>query len=1141
MEKGSLETPSSVNGSFSVVDHDLEKPLHTRCKTNSKATASVARPPRDCADSVRVSRQHKYLDADQVSFGKDATSALWVPNAGGPTSSLRTTDEASSTKGGDGFAMPSPQTCIPTIALARYVRPSSVGDAAPVIVRGHKYVFNNRTRRWLAHHITVRVLHHNRGIHQDKYFATFAVELLDLVKPATPMLAKVYRHNIDLVSETDYYSLGQAQALCEEFARDYTRTAARSHYVKFHLPLLTNRVVVRLDMDSVLDPAIRTARKGFFSYRTQDTRQVMFLMEPNTVACEALGISFASREVDEGKCYSRGDAMWSRDIYRDIADGFSHFTYVRSRMCMVAHGFMRSNGYLLDPLFHTTDSERFTMGDAGRSAMEDWVEGHRCGDTCRALGISNFNNDGECVKTFAACVNPLDTEENHYTDFLRSVRQMRVIVHMDAAEILSDYKTDSAVDTVSESSDWRLTMAVLQPAPVSPAPLKVTCDAVKYVFLPTRAKWMEVPMRLTVSASAVPDTVDGTYAFFAIEEEREGGRPVPMRARFLLRPEARDADYYHFGDAYCVCVTLGQAFREYRASNVCARELDFYAAYAVRVPQANIPDCIKAAVHDSDFFTRTTADSGDVMFVAEPEFQSFSPRCSPNADGVTEDAAGFDDLALRHVVDAFSHFTLHKSGNHLLVCHFKCQGGLLMHPNINTSSGCGFETLNDGQAGIDAWARAHTCNDVCKLLGMEPLPRELKLYDISSSPLMRYIRHVQEHKMGSDEMLELASPSRRMSDAMLPAASDAAARQSETASASSSATASTATAAVASFVRPTPPTSEETMLRPWVKRGCKPSAASAKETAAQRRTLTQEELMRLQSKGIDTKYIIPATRYDLDIDDFTWTPKRIFVRIVNPERGIGQGGMRVCFEVADVDPDTCKESVMVAKMYRRTIKHVVEKDYFMSVTVQKLSSLFAKDFNKERREGRPLLLNVLDSAVIALNRADLSAELLAKRTGFFSYRTEDTERVVFCVEERLLGRFTKYNGNMGEAYPTNECRLSPPAARERTMVFEAVEALSHYSLERSEGGLLVCDMQGVRNDLTDLEVHSYDGQGLDMGNFGARGIEKFALRHRCTSVCKSLNLRNLRDRHFVVTDDVKTKNRFVALFERIKEIGNMEE
>ncbi|CBZ26313.1 related to elongation factor-2 kinase efk-1b isoform-like protein [Leishmania mexicana MHOM/GT/2001/U1103] len=861
-------------------------------------------------------------------------------------------------------------------------------------------------------------------------------------------------------------------------------------------------------------------------------------MEPNTVACEALGISFASREVDETMCYSRGDTMWPRDIYRDIADGFSHFTYVRSRACMVAHGFVRSDGYLLDPLFHTTDSERFPMGDGGRSAMEDWAKRHRCGDTCRALGISN--NDGECIKNSAACANPLDAEENHYTDYLRSVRQMRVMVHMDAAQFLND-KKDSAVDTVSESSDFTPTMAALQPAPVSSVPLKVTCDAVKYVFLPTHAKWMEVPMRLSVSASALPDTVTDRYAFFAIEEEREGGRPVPMRARFILRPGARDADYHHVGDAYCVCVTLGQVFREYRANNVLDRDLDFCAAYTVRVPQANIPDCIKAAVPDSDFFARTTADSGDVMFVAEPEFQPFSPQCSPNADGVTKDAEGFDDLVLRHVVDAFSHFTLHKSGNHLLVCHFKCKDGLLMHPNVNTSSGCGFETLNDGQAGIDAWARTHKCNDLCKLLGMEPLPRQLKLYNISSSPLMRFISHVQEHQVSSDKMLEFASPSRRISDVMLPGASDTVVSQSETACASTSATASTAAVAVASFVRPIPPSSQEAVLRPWVKRSWKHSAACAKESAGQRRTLTQRELLRLQSKGIATTYIIPATRYDLNIGDLTWTPKRVFVRIVNPERGIGQGGMRVCFEITNVDPEACEESVMVAKMYRRTIKNVVEKDYFTSVTVQKLSSLFAKDFNTERNEDCPLRLNVLDGAVIALDRADLSPELLAKRTGFFSYRTEDTERVMFCVEEKLLGRFTKYNGNMGEAYPTNECRLSPHAARERTMVFEAVEALSHYSLERSEGGLLVCDMQGVRNNLTDLEMHSYDGQGLDMGNFGARGIQKFALRHRCTGVCKSLNLHSLRDRHFTVTDDVKTKNRFVALFERIKVIGSMEE
>ncbi|KAG5488878.1 hypothetical protein JIQ42_00496 [Leishmania sp. Namibia] len=1130
----SSETENIANDSFSMVNHPTTSQPDSQCKTGSDTIASAASPLRDRVVHGSVAQGNIYTDLDQSCICNDATLVLWETDAGGSAASLHTAEEASSTKGGAESIMPAPKRVVPASPLVRYVQSNNFGDAAPVIVSGCKYVFDNRTLRWLTHPITVRVLHHNRGVHQDKYFATFAIELLDPVKPATPMFARVYRHNIDLVSEADYYSLGQTQALCEEFARDYARTEGRSHYLKFHLPLLTNRVVVRLDMLSVCDPLILNARKGFFSYRTRDTRQLLFLMEPNTKACQALGVSFASPEVDEGRCYARGYATWSRDIFHDIADGFSHFTYFKSRMCMVVHGLVRSDGYLLDPLFHTTDREGLRLGDGGRSAIVGWAERHRCGDTCRALGISNFGDDGQHIEKAAVFANPLDREENYYTDYLRSVLQMRVVARVNSAVLSDDEGRYGIFDTTLESIDPGSAVDTAQTVPVSPFPIKVTCDAIKYVFLPTCAKWMEAPMRLTVSTPSVPHTVDDEHAYFAIEEECEGGQPMPMRARFILRPDTRDADYYHIGDAYCVCMALGHVFRKYRANGVPARELDFYAAYAVRVPQANIPQCMKVFTQDNNFFAHTTADSGDVMFVVELEFQPLDLQCAIPAGGAKTDNEGFDDVEFRQVVDAFSHFTLHKSGNQLLVCHLRCKDGLLMHPNINTSSGCGFGTLNRGQVGIDAWAKAHICNAYCRLIGMEPLSRPLKLYDISSSHLMRYVNLVQEHAMGTGKVLELVSPTRRALDAMPSAVPVADAGQFETMP-ESPATTDVATLALTVLSGTNKP-----CLRPWMGGEWKAGAAGLKRGTAQRRTPTQQELMRLQSKGIDTTYIFPATRYDLNMGDLTWTCKRIFVRIVNPKRGIGQGGMRVCFDITVVDPVACEETPMVAKMFRRTIKNVIEKDYFTSVMVQQLSSLFAKDFNGERKEGCPLPLHVLEGAVIALNRVDLPPDLLAKRTGFFSYRTQDTERVLFCVEAKLVGRFTKYNSNMGEAYPTNECRLSPTSARERTAIFEAVEALSHYSLEKSEGGLLVCDMQGVKNDLTDLEVHTYDGQGLGVGNFGLRGIQKFAMRHRCSSVCKSLNLEKLHDRHFVVTDDLKTRNRFLAILERIKEIGGME-
>jgi myosin-heavy-chain kinase len=1131
-----------------------ETVVRRETKESAAAAASQTSKKEETALCAGGSKQKLYSDVDSSCSENVTPRSL---NEADNTSSNPKTDSASSPVEAVVPAVkPMPPKQSNATRLAQEYR---VGDMAPVLVKGSKYVFDNHNMRWKTYDVTVRILHPNRGVDQDNYFAIFSAELLDPVKAAAPVFAKVYRRNISDVAEADYFSLGQAQALCEEFARDYTRQKPRPGYPKYRLPLLTNRVVVRLNMKSVLDPAVRNAQRGFFSYRTQDTRQMMFFMEPNTVACAAVGASFTSPEVDDGKCYPQGDPSWPRQVYSDIADGLSHFSFVQSREKMVMHGFLRSNGYLLDPLFHTTDREGFRMGDGGKKAIDQWIKQHRCGDTCRALGIRSFSNDVVDVSA-AAAFNPLANTENHYTDYLRCVRQMRVVVRiaLDVPDFSGD-DTDNDFESLSPTESISSVDGAALAASLATPSFPVTLNAIKYVFLPARARWEEVPMKMTVLTPNKPVTSDERNAVFSIEEVRNGTESIPMRAKFILRPGAKDADYYHVGDAYCVCVALGQVFRGYRKNGVFERELEFRSAYAVRVPQTEIPESIKAHMRDTNFFAHTTADSGDVMFVLEPDYTSDAPRRAVGAGGMPMDAEGFDDRELRQVVDAFSHFTLHKSGNHLLVCHLKCKDGLLTRPHINTSNGRGFETINDGERGIRHWVKHHTCNPLCKLLGMEPLPPRLKLYNISNSKLMTYINLVQQHALSEDEKVDFNLPSRPPSEMISRFASEqrqaraAAApppqpaekrKELSTASIEQSRNSNGISATESPLAMSPVKDDSEPLLRPWVHtgKGAIPNYPAKKNgvlAAGPRRPLTQADLTKLQSRGIETKYILPATKYEYDINTLSWRMHRLFVRVVAPERGIGQGGMRVCFEVMDIDPVECEETVMVAKMYRRTIKDVVEKDYFTEVAVQKLCSLFAQDFNAEKKDGCDERLNVLDSAVIAIERADLNPELLAKKTGFFSYRTTDSQRLMFSVEARLVGRFTKYNGNMGEAYPTNESRLSPAAARERTRVFEAVEALSHYSLVKSEGGLLVCDMQGVKNDLTDLEVHTYDGQGLGIGNFGARGIEKFVDRHRCTSVCKALHLEPLREQKFEVTEEVKRNNKFVRIFERSKEIDKM--
>ena len=71
-------------------------------------------------------------------------------------------------------------------------------------------------------------------------------------------------------------------------------------------------------------------------------------------------------------------------------------------------------------------------------------------------------------------------------------------------------------------------------------------------------------------------------------------------------------------------------------------------------------------------------------------------------------------------------------------------------------------------------------------------------------------------------------------------------------------------------------------------------------------------------------------------------------------------------------------------------------------------------------------------------------------------------------------------------------------------------AFVHYSFFASKGRLLVCDLQGVRQEkryvLTDPAIHSVENLGRGYGelDLGSVGIEAFFATHTCEKVCRHL-------------------------------------
>uniref|UniRef100_W5N632 non-specific serine/threonine protein kinase n=1 Tax=Lepisosteus oculatus TaxID=7918 RepID=W5N632_LEPOC len=109
----------------------------------------------------------------------------------------------------------------------------------------------------------------------------------------------------------------------------------------------------------------------------------------------------------------------------------------------------------------------------------------------------------------------------------------------------------------------------------------------------------------------------------------------------------------------------------------------------------------------------------------------------------------------------------------------------------------------------------------------------------------------------------------------------------------------------------------------------------------------------------------------------------------------------------------------------------------------------------------------------------------------------------FAIEECITGEFRKFNNNNGdEIIPTN-------------LLEETMLAFSHWTYEYSRGELLVLDLQGVGEILTDPSVIKSGEKGsYDMifgpANLGDDAIRNFRAKHHCNSCCRKLKLPDLK-------------------------------
>ncbi len=103
-------------------------------------------------------------------------------------------------------------------------------------------------------------------------------------------------------------------------------------------------------------------------------------------------------------------------------------------------------------------------------------------------------------------------------------------------------------------------------------------------------------------------------------------------------------------------------------------------------------------------------------------------------------------------------------------------------------------------------------------------------------------------------------------------------------------------------------------------------------------------------------------------------------------------------------------------------------------------------------------------------------------------------------ENFIAGKYDKYNNNAGWTNANGK-------DTEQGLI---AQALSHFSWQLTQGYMMIVDLQGVGNVLTDPQIHCLDKHRFGKGNLGYQGMLMFFNTHECNEHCRALGLVNPR-------------------------------
>ena len=187
-----------------------------------------------------------------------------------------------------------------------------------------------------------------------------------------------------------------------------------------------------------------------------------------------------------------------------------------------------------------------------------------------------------------------------------------------------------------------------------------------------------------------------------------------------------------------------------------------------------------------------------------------------------------------------------------------------------------------------------------------------------------------------------------------------------------------------------------------------------------------------------------------------------------------KGAFKRAYKARMISPRECDVVIKVPKDGSTMEKEHCEMD----VQSAKIAEGLAKTFNEESGTSRPV---------------HFRQPIPMKVNTSTSPKSQFKEDSYVLVEAYLEGEYKKWNNNLDYVNEKDKTSL---------------QAFSHFTHKKTNGKLLVCDIQGVKDKdgyyLTDPAIHS-DTQGqYGITDLGQPGIDAFMKKHKCEDFCSKL-------------------------------------